>query len=96
MLERTVELTLLGWVNKLGGVILYGLFYLFGLSVLLFFADQVHLLNEDTKMASVTWNWLEPWGPWVLNVFSKLIPLFKDMFTDLQQFFEKMAPAPAS
>ena len=48
LLERTVELTLLGWVNKLGGVILYGLFYLFGLSVLLFFADQVHLLNEDT------------------------------------------------
>ena len=47
-------------------------------------------------MASVTWNWLEPWGPWVLNVFSKLIPLFKDMFIDLQQFFEKMAPAPAS
>ena len=91
LLERTVEMTLLGWVNKLGGIILYVLLYLFGFSVLLFFAKQLQLINENTVSASVTWPILEPWGPWVLNSFSKLVPVFKDMFSELEDFFGKMA-----
>ena len=95
LLERTVEMALLGWVNKLGGIVLYVLLYLFAFSVLLFFAKQVQLIDENTISSSVFWPVLEPWGPWVLNTFSKLVPVFKDMFTDLEQFFSKIAQSSA-
>lgn len=91
LIEKAVELTLLGWVNKLGGVILYTLMYMLVFSVLLFFAEQLHLINKTATESSVTYAIIRPWGPWTINAFGSLIPLFKDMFTQLEQFFDRLA-----
>jgi len=91
ILESTIELALLGWVNKIGGVLLYAMLYLFLLSVLLFFAQQVKLISNKTIAQSVTYSWIEPLGPWVINGFGKLIPVFKDMFAELSNFFAGLA-----
>ena len=91
LLERVIELALLGWVNKLGGVLLYIVLYMLCLSVVLFFAHQLKLFSEETIAKSFTWSWIQPWGPWVIDGIGKLIPVFKDMFTQLEDFFAHVA-----
>jgi membrane protein required for colicin V production len=91
MLEKTVELAALGWINRLAGVLFYAMLYMLGFSVLLFYAQQVHLVDESTADRSLTYSVIQPWGPLVINTFGKLIPLFKDMFTELEQFFARIA-----
>lgn len=90
-IEKTVEVAMLGWVNKIGGIILFTAIYMVVFSVLLFYAEQMKLLQPETINKSVTYSFVQPWGPKVINSFGSIIPLFKDMFGDLEQFFDGMS-----
>ena len=96
LLESTVELAMMGWANKIGGIVLYTILYMFTLSVILFFVQKVKLISDETIANSITWPILQPLGPWVINGFGKLIPVFKDMFTELSNFFAGLAHSEAS
>jgi len=87
LIEKTFEMVLLGWVNRLGGIIFYAALYIIIFSVFLFYADKIHLLKPETIKASQTYSFVQPWGRVVIDNFGKVIPLFKDMFTDLETFF---------
>jgi membrane protein required for colicin V production len=91
VIEKTVEVALLGWVNKLGGIILFAAIYIVVFSVLLFYAEQVKLLQPETIQQSVTYSFVQPWGPKAINGFGSIIPVFKDMFGDLESFFDGVA-----
>jgi membrane protein required for colicin V production len=91
LLESTVEMAMMGWVNRIAGVLLYTILYMFTLSVVLFFVQKVKLISDETLAKSITWPWLQPLGPWVINGIGKLIPVFKDMFTELSAFFDGFA-----
>src|SRR5205085_8515988 len=84
--EAAIELVLLGWLNKLGGIILYVLLFMMVYSIILFYATQMGLLKEETILSSQTYSIIEPWGPKAINALGYIIPFFKDMFTDLQHF----------
>ncbi len=88
LLEKSFQLVLLGWVNRLGGIIFYAALYLIILSVFLFYAEKLHLLQPTAIRASETYPYLQPWGPKTIDGFGRIIPLFKDMFTELEKFFE--------
>lgn len=87
-IEKTVELAMLGWVNKIAGIILFAAIYIVVFSVLLFYAEQMKLLQPETINKSVTYSFVQPWGPKAINGFGSIIPLFNDMFGELQQFFD--------
>lgn len=87
-IEKTVEMAMLGWVNKLGGVLLFAALYVLIFSVLIFYTDQLGFLTEETKKESVTYSYIQPWGPEVMNTLGKIIPVFKDMFKELEEFFD--------
>ena len=91
MLQRTIEIALLGWVNRLGGILLYIAIYLIVYSVIIFYAEQVKLIQPQTIQKSVTYTFIQPWGPNAINFFASIIPVFKDMFTQLQSFFGGVA-----
>ena len=91
MLQKTVEIALLGWVNRLGGILLYVAIYLIVYSVILFYVEQVKLIQPETIQNSVTYTFIQPWGPRVINGFATVIPFFKDMFAELQSFFGGVA-----
>lgn len=91
ILHKTVEMAWLGWVDRLGGAILYILLDTLIFSVLLFFAVQTRLVGAETLAASHVYHWIEPLGPLVMNWLGKLVPLFKDMFSELEQFFDRLA-----
>lgn len=90
-IERTIEVAMLGWVNKLGGVILYVVIYTTVFSVLLFYAEQMKLVQPGTIRQSLTYSFVQPWGPRAINGFAAVVPVFKDMFTELENFFSRVA-----
>jgi membrane protein required for colicin V production len=90
VLERTANALLLGPFNKLGGFLLYAIIYLLLYSVLLFYSNQLGLLKETTIAGSKTFHWIAPWGPRAINGLGRIIPLFRDLFAQLQQFFDSM------
>ena len=87
MLQKSVELVMLGWVNRLGGIIFYALLYSIVLSIFLFYAVQLHLIKNDTMMASRCYSFIKPLGPAIIDKLGSIIPFFRDMFNQLQHFF---------
>jgi len=85
--EKAVDLALMGWLNKLAGVLLYAVIYTIILSVVLFYAVQLHLIGARTLSASVTYPVVRPWGRVVIDEFGKFVPWFKGIFVRLEDFF---------
>jgi len=91
LIQKTFETVMLGWANRLGGIVFYAILYIIIFSVFLFYAQQIQLLKPDTIAASQTYSFIQPWGPKVIDGFGKVIPIFKDMFADLETFFGSVA-----
>lgn len=91
VIQKTIEIAFLGWVNRIAGAVLYILLYTIVFSVLLFFAEQIQLVKKETIADSVVYPWVEPVGPYVINGFGQIVPWFKDMFEDLKRFFGDMS-----
>jgi membrane protein required for colicin V production len=94
IIKKTVSLMLLGWLDTLGGILLFLVLYLMIYSVILFYATQVHLVTPTMAAESKTYEFVVPWGPRVINGFGKFIPLFSNMFTDLKDFFGNISKRP--
>ena len=90
IIKKTVSLAMLGWLDKIGGVIFYIIIYTIIFSVILFFAEKTFLIKKETIAESSVNNFVAPWGPKVMDNLGKIIPLFKDLFLQLQTFFEKL------
>lgn len=90
LIQKSVEMLMLGWLNRLGGIVLYVLLYSILFSIFLFYAVQLKLLSAETITASQVFPYIQPLGPMVMDSLGKVIPVFKDMFAQLQEFFEKV------
>jgi membrane protein required for colicin V production len=91
MIEKSFQAVMLGWVNRAGGILFYVIIYITIFSVLLFYAQQVNLIQPDTIKNSVTYQYIQPWGPKAINAFGQVIPVFKDMFAQLEEFFGNLS-----
>ncbi|MFN8250582.1 MAG: CvpA family protein [Ferruginibacter sp.] len=89
-IEKTFQMAMLGWINRIGGMFFYGILYIIIFSIFLFYAEKLHMVSADTVHASQTYPYVQPWGPVVIDGFGKIIPVFKDMFTELERFFESI------
>lgn len=89
-IEKTFQMAMLGWVNRIGGMFFYGILYIIIFSIFLFYAEKLQMVSADNVHASQTYRFVQPWGPAVIDGFGKIIPVFKDMFTELESFFESI------
>lgn len=101
LLEKTVEWAFLGWLNKAGGILFFSLLYLLVWSVLLFYLGKMNIINQEQMDKSVTYPVIAPWGPAILKWVAELVPVFKDVFEDIEKFFERLSnnikpPAPTA
>jgi membrane protein required for colicin V production len=87
-IQKTVEFAMLGWLNRLSGILLYAGLYILIFSILIFYADQLGFIKPETKNESVTYAYIQPWGPKLMEGLGKIIPIFKGMFNDLEDFFD--------
>ena len=91
ILKKSVEFMLMGWADKLGGILLYAALYTMIFSVLLFYALQLKVLTTDSIGTSKCYGFVKPWASFVINGIGKVFPIFKGMFTQLEGYFQ--APA---
>jgi membrane protein required for colicin V production len=91
LIQKTFEMALLGWVNKIGGMLLYAALYTIIFSIFLFYAEKIHLFEVPAIQASKVYPFVKPWGPVVMDTFGKVLPVFKDMFTQLSNYFESLS-----
>lgn len=86
-IEGGLRMVMLGWLNKLGGIVFYLLLYLFIYSIILFYATQLHIIKSETIQTSVTYPIIYPMAPVVIEALGSFIPFFKNMFVELEDFF---------
>lgn len=90
-IEGALRMAMLGWLNKLAGVLLYALMYLFIFSIILFYAQKLNLIKPSTISASVTYPVVQQIAPKMLNVLGSVLPFFKNMFAQLESFFDALS-----
>jgi membrane protein required for colicin V production len=90
MVEETIKFALLGWVNKLGGIAFFGIIYLTVLSVMLFYLEQIKFFDKATFSSSALWPYYKDWGAKAINGIGVVLPWFKNIFAQLQEFFGKV------
>ena len=49
------------------------------------------LIKHDVVDSSRIYPYIAPWGPKVIDNLGKIIPAFKDMFAELEDFFAGLA-----
>lgn len=91
-LHKTISLTMLGWVNRLGGVLFYALLYLMGYSILLFYISKMGLFSLETMNSSVAYSYLASMGPASIEAIGAVIPALKGLFAQLELFFSSVNP----
>lgn len=91
LLQGAVQMVMLGWLNRVGGVLFYVLIYFFIFSIILFYATQLNFIKPATAQASVTYGFIQPFGPKVIELVGSVIPFFKNMFEELLHFFDAVA-----
>lgn len=88
IVEASFKMAFLGWLNILGGILLYAVLYATVLSIVLFYAGKLDLLKPAGIEGSRTYIYLHPLGPKLMELFAKILPIFKGMFDELSSFFD--------
>jgi membrane protein required for colicin V production len=89
LLESAVKMVMLGWANRIGGILFYILIYFFIYSILIFYAAQLGILKSATIDSSFTYSIIGPMAPAMIEGLGKIIPIFSDMFSSLLNFFQE-------
>lgn len=92
-LEGVLKLAMLGWVNKLGGALLYAGMMTLMFSVMMFFVSQMQLVPQTVLESSRAYTATAGLGPLVLEGIGSIIPAAKNMFQQLEDFFDKTGAA---
>lgn len=87
LIQKSFDMVLLGWANRIAGAILYVMLYLIIYSIFLFYLEQIKLIKLSTIASSKTYSYIIPLAPKVINNFGRIIPFFKGMFSTLENFF---------
>jgi len=91
LLEKLIQLVLLGWLNKLGGILLFLVLYLSIYSIILFYGTQMQVISKHAVEESHAYSLIAPFGPAVIRFITGFIPYGQDMFVSLEGFFDKIA-----
>lgn len=87
LVEKSFQAVMLGWANRIGGIVLYVSLYITILSVAVFYAEKAGFLTTEAIQASRTYAFIQPWGPKAINGISTVLPFLKNSFQELQEFF---------
>jgi membrane protein required for colicin V production len=87
LIEKSVQFAMLGWINRLGGIVLFAALYITIFSILLFYAEKMRVLTPEVIASSTTYGFIQPWGPKAIDGLGAVLPFFKNMFGELEQFF---------
>jgi membrane protein required for colicin V production len=94
LLQTFVEALLLGWLNKVGGILLFCLLYGTLFSTLLFYMEKIELIDPDMIKGSTSYPYIRRLGPLLLDWLGNLLPFFKGIFIELSNYFDQLKSSP--
>lgn len=77
ILQQTAEWLLLGWLNKLLGIILYALIYGTIWSALLYFMQILGIVEKASIKEAYSYTYLDAWWPFCMQKLSVWLPSIK-------------------
>ncbi|MBN8857376.1 MAG: CvpA family protein [Sphingobacteriales bacterium] len=89
--EGIFNISLIGWVNRLGGALLYTAMYTLAFSVILFYLEKMNITGPSVIEESRAYAMIGGLGPSVIEAVGAVIPFFKNIFRELEHFFENVA-----
>lgn len=90
LLQKSFEAVTLGWVNRLTGALLHGFLVCFVFSTLLWLLAQMGVLHPEAQSHSRVFSLLTPLAPALFDWVGKVIPLLREVFQDLEHFFDHL------
>lgn len=91
LLERVIEIVGLGFINRALGVLLRVLIFTFLFSMFIWLINQAGLISPETRSQSKTIGYLLPTADQAINFFGNILPAVKNIFADIEHFFEDLA-----
>lgn len=88
--ETALEAVWMGWMNKLLGGIFYAFVNLVIISTFLWLGNVSRLIPAEQVAASVTYPYTVALAPWVAEQVGLLWPMSKEVFADLEMFFNNI------
>ncbi|CAG1022143.1 hypothetical protein MTYM_01510 [Methylococcales bacterium] len=88
--ETALEAVWMGWMNKLLGGIFYAFVNLVIISTFLWLGNVSRLIPAEQVAASVTYPYTVALAPWVAQQVGLLWPMSKEVFADLEMFFNNI------
>lgn len=89
IIEKSVELVMLGLVNRLAGILLYLFIYLSIFAVVLVYLKQFEIVGNETAIHSKSYTYLINFGGWVIDFFAEWLPAIKNLFNDTKEFIQQ-------
>lgn len=80
VIEKSLELMLMGIFNKLAGILLFGVIYFTVYAVVLIYASRFEIIGKSLVGASYTGELLLSWGAKVIDIFAMWIPELNNLF----------------
>lgn len=77
LLQQTAEVLMLGWLNKLLGIVLYGFIYFTIWSALVYFLQILGVLEAVKMKDAYSYSYLQKWWPYCTNKMSQWLPFIK-------------------
>ncbi len=89
-LENLLEAAHINIINRVAGGLLLGAIFILLYSVLLWFADQSHLVPEDTKNQSMTYDYVKEFPGKVREVYDMLAPDLRKAWEESVEMIDRL------
>jgi membrane protein required for colicin V production len=91
LLKKIIHVVLLGWLDKLGGILFFLVLYISIYSIVLFYGARAGTISKQSIGNSAIYSTIAPFGPEIIRFITGFLPFGKDMFNTLESFFEKLS-----
>lgn len=89
IIEKSVELVMLGLFNRLAGILLYLFVYFAIFGVVLVYLKQFEILGNENAIHSKSYTYLITFGGWVIDFFAEWLPAVKNLFNSTKEFLQQ-------
>jgi membrane protein required for colicin V production len=86
--EKSGEMLMLGWINRIFGILLYCLFYVATFSIILSFGTQTIRVPSWITSSSFFYNYLIKLAPMFMDSLGKVLPFIKGASSQLKTYFD--------
>lgn len=89
LIEKSAELMMLGFINRLMGILVMFCIYATFFAVILVYCKRFGIVNDGYSADSKSFSYTINYGEWLVSHFSEWLPALKNLFKDAGGFIEK-------